>query len=564
MLTTNYLKRYLRKELAGIKKANYQSLASEEYEHHNGIIITFGNINFRFPEIVNLYISIPQNILEVYEELLDENITFFEDYLLRQLSSIINEYGKELRNESKEVRSHGDLKAQIPDSKIIKRTGLIKKDDYFVLKTWCRLPLIGINTTNGKSACRMITDILKIVSDWMNKFDPEKVREHLELYLHQKEIREIMKNEGIVCFIKNDSVLPRDNKGSSITNAIPFTTPKETYYSINLSDGTRFDGMAIKKGLTVITGGGYSGKSTLLDAIESGIYNHIKGDGREYVLTDSSAFKAYAEDGRPVDNLDMSPFFKGLLNGQDVKNFSTEHASGSISQAANIIEAIYSGTKLLLIDEDKSATNFLIRDELMRKTIKNEPIIPFTDRVYEIKDKNDVSIIMVIGAISEYFYYADRILLADEYRFCDITNKIELGKKVNKNCDQACWTKSKKVSNELVNKSNCFFKTIQTENNRKIILDEYSADVMLLTAINSSEQLNSLAFVAEQMISKEDHRELKVEIEEIIYHLFSDTKNSNKDKDTMMILERKDRWYEEVRVIDALCCMFRMRNIKFK
>ena len=150
-----------------------------------------------------------------------------------------------------------------------------------------------------------------------------------------------------------------------------------------------------------------------MDAIATGVYNHVPGDGREYVITDSDALKIYAEDGRPVHSLDLSPFFRHLPNETDVKNFSTPHASGSVSQAANIIEAVCGGAKLLLIDEDKSATNFMIRDSNMRFVVKNEPIIPFTDRVRELYREKQISTILVIGGSSEYLAYADQVILLD-------------------------------------------------------------------------------------------------------------------------------------------------------
>ncbi len=163
---------------------------------------------------------------------------------------------------------------------------------------------------------------------------------------------------NLCAFVANGSILPRENSTDApMIDAIPFVSPAEMCVSIPLSDGTVMEGMGIPRGITVITGGGYSGKSTLLDAIELGIYNHIPGDGREYVLADPSALKTDAEDGRPVSHLDLSPFFN-RLPGRDLGDFSTLHASGSVPQAANIIEAVCGGTHLLLIDEDKSATNF--------------------------------------------------------------------------------------------------------------------------------------------------------------------------------------------------------------
>jgi predicted ABC-class ATPase len=188
--------------------------------------------------------------------------------------------------------------------------------------------------------------------------------------------------------------------------------------------------MGIKKGVTVITGGGYSGKSTLLDAISAGIYNHIKGDGREFVITDDTAIKISAEDGRSVKNVNLSPFIKWLPNNSDVSHFYTEHASGSTSQAANIIEAVNFGVKLLLIDEDKSATNFMIRDDMMKELIKREPITPFTDRVRQLYSEAKISTILVVGGSGEYLSVADNVIMMDEFHALNAT---EHAKQIYKN-----------------------------------------------------------------------------------------------------------------------------------
>jgi hypothetical protein len=196
--------------------------------------------------------------------------------------------------------------------------------------------------------------------------------------------------------------------------ALPFTSPPDDEVEIA---GVR--GMGIKRGVTVISGGGYSGKSTVLNAISAGIYNHALGDGRELCITNESAVTITAEDGRAVSSLNISPFIKWLPSG-DAKSFSTSHASGSTSQAANIIEAVESGAAVLLIDEDRSATNFMIRDSVMKALIKNEPITPFTDRVRELA-ANGVSTVLVIGGSGEYLNVADKVYMMDEYVMSDVT-----------------------------------------------------------------------------------------------------------------------------------------------
>ena len=183
--------------------------------------------------------------------------------------------------------------------------------------------------------------------------------------------------------------------------------------------------MGIRKGITLFVGGGFHGKSTLLQALQNGVYNHISGDGRELVITEGSGVKLRAEDGRSIRNVDISPFIKDLPGRKDTVHFSTEDASGSTSQAANLIEAVESGSSLLLIDEDTSATNFMVRDELMQQVIaaKEEPITPFIDRVRELYREWGVSSVIVAGSSGSYFHVADTIIQMKEYEPLDITEK---------------------------------------------------------------------------------------------------------------------------------------------
>ena len=183
--------------------------------------------------------------------------------------------------------------------------------------------------------------------------------------------------------------------------------------------------MAIKKGLTLFVGGGYHGKSTVLKALELGVYNHIEGDGREYVITDDTALKVRAEDGRFISNSDISLFINNLPNGKNTKKFCSDNASGSTSQAANIIEGIESNTKLFLIDEDTSATNFMIRDDIMQKLVskEKEPITPFIEIVSSLYDKLWISTILVVGSSGDYFDIADTVIQMDSYEPKDVTSE---------------------------------------------------------------------------------------------------------------------------------------------
>jgi len=278
---------------------------------------------------------------------------------------------------------------------------------------------VQLKPNDKKKAVQLLVGNLPdAVSSFIKYFDVERSKKVAELAGKQRELREWLAKSEYCAFLANGSILPRDSKtGGSLAGAVPFMAPKDEEIEV-----CGIKGLGIKKGVTVITGGGYSGKSTVLDTISAGIYDHILGDGRELCITDVSAMTISAEDGRSVKNLDISPFISWLPGGS-TEHFSTEHASGSTSQAANILEAMDAGTKLLLIDEDKSATNFMIRDALMKELIRREPITPFTERVNELHKSCGVSTILVIGGSGEYLSIADNVYLMDEYLISNVTEK---------------------------------------------------------------------------------------------------------------------------------------------
>ena len=278
---------------------------------------------------------------------------------------------------------------------------------------------VQLKPNDKKKAVQLLVGNLpNIASLFIKYFDHERSIKVGALYEKQKYLRNWLRDSDYCAFLANGSILPRDSKtGEAMEGAIPFMAPADEEIEV-----FGIKGLGIKKGVTVITGGGYSGKSTVLDTISAGIYDHIFGDGRELCITDTSAMTISAEDGRSVKNLDISPFISWLPGG-DTEHFSTDHASGSTSQAANILEAMDAGAKLLLIDEDKSATNFMIRDALMKELIRREPITPFTERVNELHESCAVSTILVIGGSGEYLAIADNVYLMDEYLISNVTEK---------------------------------------------------------------------------------------------------------------------------------------------
>jgi hypothetical protein len=385
-----------------------------------------------------IVISIPYDMIGM-TSLQTSNMKSASDYCLRTLAPYIDFLNEELYNRSRPDNENGKYYLYHPGGEVLTRNtayfALCPQKDYeyrggnsvYLLEgdplppkmCLCILMQVQLPKRNIRKTIQMLCrDLPDAVDMFVARFNPEKLNEALALAEKQAAVRAWLKNSDYCAFIANGSILPR-SKGTDqpMENAVPFvSTPKD---EIQIC-GVR--GMGIKKGVTVITGGGYSGKSTLLDAISAGIYDHVAGDGRELCITDDTAMTISAEDGRSVKSVNISPFIK-WLPGSDTSDFSTDRASGSTSQAANIMEAVDYGAKLLLIDEDRSATNFMIRDKMMKELIEKEPITPFTDRVNELYKTNGVSTILVIGGSGEYLAIADKIYMMDDFKIHDVTAK---------------------------------------------------------------------------------------------------------------------------------------------
>lgn len=374
----------------------------------------------------------------------------------------------------------------------------------------CVSMMIQVQLPSGKhkKAAQMLTsDLPEAVNRFVEEFDLEGMRHAVALYEKQEAIRAWLKANGCCAFVANGSILPRE-KGSEnpLRGAVPFVSVPEDEAEV---EGIR--GMVFRKGVTVITGGGYSGKSTLLDALSAGIYNHIGGDGRELVITDASAMKISAEDGRSIRHVNLAPFIKWIPGGNPA-DFSTDHASGSTSQAANIMEAVGWGSKLLMIDEDKSATNFMIQDCVMKTLIERDPITPFVDRVQELARQKQVSTILVIGGSSEYLQTADRIYMMKDYQICQVTAAakslqtryaIPMGASGQKpepadfnNRDEVdanyLSTRPEGSATEVLKVSELGF----------LILGEEQIDIRMLHDIASLPQLNAIAFLVRRLIGQ--------------------------------------------------------------
>lgn len=470
-------------------------------------IFTYKDMNFwcqgtgfRNSEKLLLFVAIPDRY---FEKIRFEESVPLENYLLYRLSPAIRELEAEYQNDKKNTREKASFTIQSPDGCMEKKSGCRydQARQCFVLCVHFTVPLVNAVSVNGKAAVRAMKALLECIETELRQMDTEEIQLWMTTYEKQRRIQKYMEENGLCAFIADGSILPREGDTEKpLKSAIPFVSPQELRTEIPFDRGEKIIGMGIRKGITVITGGGYSGKSTLLDAIEQGIYHHIPGDGREYVLTDRDALKVDAEDGRMVESVNLTPFFRKLGGEETMERFCTKHASGSVSQAANIVEAVCGGAKLLMIDEDKSATNFLIRDRNMRRIVPNEPIIPFTDRVEELYEECGVSSILVIGGSSAYLAYADTVILMEQYVPQIITSRVQkLFIEKVREARKAEWMQLRRLKAPKTGQAFLFFRSVVTENEKKIVLDDFSADITHLTALFTADQLNTLAWIMESL-----------------------------------------------------------------
>ena len=479
-----------------------------------------------------LGIDIPKRSTEVAEA----------DFCLRAFKKHIDELNAGLYNRSRPDTENGKYYICTPGGEVVRRNAayfaLCPQKDYangpgstvYILNDGISRPPImclclRLQVQLPKRKIRKVLQMLcrdlpDAVDRFIFDFDINEFNSAIKLAEKQAAIRKWLKKSDYCAFVANGSILPRA-KGTDLPmlDAIPFKSTLGDEIEV-----CGVCGMGIKKGVTVITGGGYSGKSTLLDAISAGIYDHALGDGRELCITDETAVTISAEDGRSVKHVNISPFIKWLPGG-DTSDFSTEHASGSTSQAANIMEAVDYGARLLLIDEDRSATNFMIRDRMMKELIEKEPITPFTDRVNELHKAHGVSTILVIGGSGEYLCVADKLYMMEDYLIHDVTEKARhICNSYNVNAapaEYANWDQNRILYSDRFSSypEGSGTERLEVSDMGFVIIGDEKIDVRGLHDIVSPRQLDTLGFMLRYLeISNVDNR---IDIEKKIDDMYA-------------------------------------------
>lgn len=354
----------------------------------------------------------------------------FEDHLLRRFASQIRKFSFQAKGSGK----IGLLSVSSCGQEILSRTACeicTSKDSTLIFRFHIGFPANG-RTINATELEKILFDFLPACVErgcLYRTCDKKKLTETFELAEDQTFIRKEIHRLGLAAFVADGSILPRQSGVSDLPmkDGVAFSSPESLRVTLHLPHRGSLSGMGIPRGITLIVGGGYHGKSTLLKALETGVYPHIAEDGREYVITDESAVKLRSEDGRIIKNVDISLFINDLPNGRDTTSFSTLDASGSTSQAAGTVESIEAESRLFLIDEDTSATNFMVRDTFMQQVIsrEKEPITPFLERARDLYEKAGISTILVAGSSGAFFHIADTVIQMDCYHPVDITEKVK-------------------------------------------------------------------------------------------------------------------------------------------
>ena len=417
----------LRSTLDRIDRKGYRAYKNLSGSHYFGSFVLFVDRVQRDPFAPPSLIRIRTRANSFDPKLFENSVrrVAFEDFLTRSVE-------KEIRRTVRGNRGSGGsgrVEIQHASQVVLPRTSMVVEPGYVEARMAVGLPARGRSVDARAAKTVLLEELPEVVRRGLvaapdSGVDEERAELHVETVEDADHLRELLPGLGLVAFVADGAVLPRESGASDRPlrdGAVPFGSPVEYRVEVELSNRGTVSGMGVPEGVTLVAGGGFHGKSTLLSALSWGVYDHVPGDGRELVVARGDAVKVRAEDGRSVSGVDISAMIGDLPGGRSTKDFSTPNASGSTSQAANIAEAIEVGTSLLLVDEDTSATNFMIRDERMRELVRREPISPFIDLVRPLHRSLGVSTVVVVGGVGDYLDVADRVILLEDYVPSDAT-----------------------------------------------------------------------------------------------------------------------------------------------
>ena len=320
----------------------------------------------------------------------------------------------------------GLLEIAATGQEVLDRTGVaVDAEGGARVRLCAGLPAAGRRIL-GRAAAELLARRLdSALRGVVGRLDFDALRTHVQVVEDQVALRAQLHQRELIAFLAEGSMLPRRSGADPrpLAAALPLQVPAVLAVELQAPHAGTLRGFGIRAGVTLIVGGGYHGKSTLLQALALGVYDHLPGDGRERCVSAEELVSVRAEDGRAVRGVCLTPFIGALPLGRDTSFFDSDDASGSTSQAAAIVEALEAGATGLLIDEDTAATNFMIRDARMRRLVpgEHEPITPFIDRVRQLWEEGGVSSVLVVGGAGDYLDVADSVIRMDAYQPRDVT-----------------------------------------------------------------------------------------------------------------------------------------------
>ena len=492
----------LRRQLRQIDHKGYKAYKILEGEYEFGAYrLCIDHVQgdpFATPSRVRIVYKNQKNIPdELFRE--KHRKTAIEDTLLRRLHRSL---GSVVRGQRRGSGKSGMVTTCRAGQEILERSAMHITSTVVEARIEVGFPAFGRTIAAGELET-LLFDVLPEVAERTFRAKPqllEELKKAAYLADDQRFIRQELPRLGLAAFVADGAILPRESGISQkkMEGAVPLESPESLAVTLQLPHGGMLRGMGIRCGITVIAGGGFHGKSTLLKALERGVYNHIAGDGREYVITDETAFKLRAEEGRSIHEENISMFINHLPTKADTADFTTENASGSTSQAANTVEALAAGSTVLLIDEDTSATNFMVRDGRMAQLVSDEkePITPFIRKIRSLYQDLGVSTILVAGSSGDYLSVADTVLQMDCYRICDVTEKAHaLAQELKEEkADTVRWLR-KPVRKKEIEK-------IRVHGWDSLSIDKSEIDLRYLEQVADESQTAALGYIIQYILTR--------------------------------------------------------------
>ena len=568
MQPTQVLKQKL-ESIDGKDYGAYQSLLGEyDFELFKLIIQQIPKDPFAPPHTGIYRVQVPRRDPQYIDMDIDSKTKqiAFGDFLARQFDSASEKISGGIRG----TGFSGVITINQPGQSILERNSVIVSDEFIEVRCFLGLPGHGRKVASGIAVKMLFDELPEIVGKALlrENININRLNRHVAAAEDAEYLRNQLNVLDLVAFIANDSVLPRESGTSdyplSVESAIRFATPNSLLTEIELPQTGKVTGMGIPKGVTLIVGGGYHGKSTLLNALEAGVYNHIPGDGRELCVSVSQTAKIRAYSGRYIVNTDISSFIKNLPFQKDTTSFSTENASGSTSQAAGIIEALEAGTEVLLMDEDTCATNFMIRDTKMQQLVnkEDEPITTFIDKVRQLYLENGISTVLVLGGVGDYFDVSDRVIQLKNYQPFDVTDEAHRiagqsnGKRDTENETASFRVRERIPIRDSIDPHNQYrkFSVFAKETNRL----NFGKQILDLTDLEQLDELSQTKALGFAILYAKKYMDKKATLKEVIDRVISDISHKGLD----ILAERISGHFAGFRGLELAFALNRLRGFE--